>query len=76
MPPLVEVSIACDLRYVPGENSDKFDLVPMAIVRLELDGVDDAIFQCSRQALKRLIKTLENAASTLDTLEKFAQQRS
>lgn len=76
MPSLVDSVIACDLRYLPGEKTGEFDLAPMAIVRLQFDGADDAIFHCSPQSLERFIKKLQDAVATLDVLEKIAQQKS
>ncbi len=74
LPSLVESVVACDLRYSGGEAEGEFNLDAMAIVRLELDGVDDAIFHCSPLTLKRLVKTLEDAVRDLENLSKLAQK--
>ncbi len=75
MPTLGNAVVDCDLRYLAGEEAGELGFAPMAIVRLELEGVDDAIFHCTPRALRRLIKTFQEAATILDTLEEKARQK-
>jgi len=54
---------AAHLRLVPTRK-----LVEVAIVRIMLDEVDDAVFQCSAQALDHLIEALQSTRRDLDAL--------
>lgn len=68
MPTLRDTSIGCDLRYLRGEEREADRFEPVAIVRLSLDEGEDRVFQCHKQGLRRLIRRLEAAASTLEQL--------
>lgn len=77
MPSFEHCVISCDLRYVEGDEHEPVDLVPVALVRIELDEDEhDTTFQCTAQSLTRLIEALERARTTLSRLKVMSQAKS
>lgn len=68
VPLLRDISIGCDLRHLPSEEAGAYRFEPVAIIRVALDDGEDRVFQCNKQGLRRLIRRLEAAASTLDQI--------
>jgi hypothetical protein len=73
MPTFRRLGVECDLRQM-NDDSSKLDFSPVAILRLELDEGETPVFQCTKEALTRLISRLERAQQTLHVLEKFANE--
>ena len=67
MPSYRGCAIQVDLRGIP--NGDRFDLAPIAIVRLMLDEADAVTFQCLPSGLLALSRYLKQAADSIARLE-------
>lgn len=69
MPTYEGCAVACDMRLVTYEEHKRKELIPVAIVRVQLDEDEPAIFQCTLKQLGHFIKKLEEAKESLSLIE-------